>query len=86
MVTLSLEKRTIKSSGRVLIQTVGNASSKQASFEQNFIASDEDPLLPRDPDDGRGHTVSVPQALKTSELRLPLTIVSLAMIAQQVSG
>jgi len=47
---------------------------------------DEDPLLAKDPDDEREHAVSVPYALKASELRLPLTIVSLAMVSQQVSG
>ncbi|KAF9792267.1 general substrate transporter [Thelephora terrestris] len=47
---------------------------------------DEDPLLARDDDDERQDAVSVPHALRSSELRLPLTIVSLAMVSQQVSG
>ncbi|KAF9646837.1 general substrate transporter [Thelephora ganbajun] len=47
---------------------------------------DEDPLLAGDLDNGQEHAVSVLYALKTRELRLPLTIVSLAMVSQQISG
>ena len=43
-------------------------------------------MLAKDPDDGREHAVSVPYALKAKELRVPLMVVSLAMISQQISG
>lgn len=63
-----------------------STSFKFVWFDQNSTAPDEDPLLARDPDDEREQAVSVPHALKTSELRLPLTIASLAMVSQQISG
>ena len=63
-----------------------NVSDECACFDGNSTAPDEDPLLARDPDDEREHAVGIPYALKASELRLPLTIVSLAMVSQQVSG
>jgi len=43
-------------------------------------------LLAKDPDDGRERTVSISYALNARELRLPLAIVSLAMVSQQISG
>lgn len=43
-------------------------------------------MLVKDPDDEREHAVSVPYALRAKELRLSLTIVSLAMVCQQISG
>lgn len=63
-----------------------NTSFRCVCFDPDFAAPDEDPLLAKDPDDERGHAVSIPHALKASELRLPLIIVSLAMVTQQVSG
>ncbi|KII88903.1 hypothetical protein PLICRDRAFT_40541 [Plicaturopsis crispa FD-325 SS-3] len=46
----------------------------------------EDPLLEERRDEPRAAAVTVPQALKAPELRRPLLIVSLAMMAQQISG
>jgi hypothetical protein len=49
----------------------------------------EDPLLDdaqEDHPDAHAVSVSVPELLKASELRRPLLIVSLSMMAQQLSG
>ena len=61
-------------------------SFKLAWPNHYLVAPDEDPLLAKDPDDVREHAVSIPHALQARELRLPLIIVSLAMVSQQISG
>ena len=59
---------------------------QSARLNRYLAAPDEDPLLVKDSDDGREHAISIPYALKAKELRLSLTIVSLAMVSQQISG
>jgi len=64
----------------------GKAYHRKLWRDGDSHSPDEDPLLAKDPDDESERAVSVSHAFKAKELRLPLTIVSLAMVSQQISG